>query len=201
MATTVASGLDEERADHTRPTIAYIVLAIAAAAVMTAGLAGPGAETPIAADRPPRVVGPATQPAMPTEEPDVLQEFSMADVVTLAAVQTPARPARTRAPGTAPVATAGTTAPDPGSRVTVGSAARTGSRAGAGAASPRTSPDRTSGSQGAGRSGGPETREPAGAADAGPGRSTTGQGRARGQRDSSPGRDSTRTSAPGKGRR
>jgi hypothetical protein len=101
----VTAGLDERRPDHTRPTIAFIALAVVAAAVMTAGMTGNRPDTPIAADRPPRVVpevaSPSPQPPA-TPDPTAFPEFSMADVVTLATAEAATerpRPRRPRASG------------------------------------------------------------------------------------------------------
>ena len=56
---------DERRPDHTRPTIAFITLAVAAAAVMTAGMTGNQPETPIAVDRPPLIAPAVPAPSAP----------------------------------------------------------------------------------------------------------------------------------------
>ena len=198
--------LDERRPDHTRPTIAFITLVVAAAAVMTAGMTGNQPETPIAVDRPPLIAPAVPAPSVrPSPEPPAFPEFSMADVVTLAAAKVEAspRPKRTKprrdagsgqsptaAQTSSATATAGGTTSDARSTGGSGSGSGTtkGSRTGGGSGATGTQ----SASSGSSTAGSSRTR------DAGPGRSTTGQGKARGQRDATPGRSG---SAKKQGRR
>lgn len=209
-AVRMTAGLDERRPDHTRPTIAFIVVAVAAAAVMTAGMTTSRPETPVAADRPLRVepVVPAPSDPSPSAEPAAFPDFSMADVVTLAAaeVETAREPRRTKPRyGAAPAPTP-TVRPAPTPTTRSGS---TGSGSGGSAGTRDGSGGTGSGagsgsgdSAGSGDSGG-STTGGSGTKDAGPGRSTTGRGKALGQKDTSPGRDagSSKNSARTTGRR
>jgi hypothetical protein len=191
----VAPGPDDRRNDHTRPTIAFIALAVTAAAVMTAGMTS-RADTPLAADLPPRITSVAPTPSTATPSPEAMTvpDFSMADVVTLAAAEAtrrpaPSKPRRDRADGSA----GGPSAAEPGSSgrsstAGGGDGSRTGGGPGGGSGG-QSGAGTPAGSGGSGGSGGGGTADGSGGStDAGPGRSTTGQGKARGQQDAAPGR-------------
>ena len=202
----MTAGLDDRRPDHTRPTIAFIVLAVAAAAVMTAGMTAPGPETPLAGDRPPRVIPavPAPTSPRPSPEPPAFPDFSMADVVTLAAAEARATPRPSREAD----ARAGTNDAAPGGATRGDSTATSGSRpgsqsgprsggsdtpSGSGSGVPGSGTRSGSGGSGGGATGGGGTGGggSGSTSDPGPGRSTTGKGKARGQQDATPGRGSS----------
>ncbi len=213
----MASGPDDQRNDHTRPTIAFIALAVAAAAVMTAGMTS-RAETSIAGDLPPRVtaVEPTPSPAAPTPQPLAVPDFAMADVVTLAAAEATLRPRSEARPDHPSVDADGLPETGVARPAPAADGAGTGSRAGSSGprggsgAGPRGGSDGSgSGTRTKNGSGGSATTGRDGGGDAGPGRSTTGRGKARGQRDATPGRATTgrgkaqaqRAGGPGRGAR
>lgn len=195
----MAPGPDDRRNDHTRPTIAFIALAVTAAAVMTAGMTS-RADTPLAADRPPRITsgGPTPSTAAPSPEALAVPDFSITDVVTLTAAEAARRPVRSKTrrdsadaspdrTSTGSGSSGSTTTPGSGGgtgpRTAGGSVGASGSGSGAGTRGG------SGGSGGPGASGGSGTADGSpGSRDAGPGRSTTGQGKARGQQDATPGR-------------
>jgi hypothetical protein len=177
--------IEPARTDHTKPTLAFIALSIAAAVVLAAGMTDRPGDVVAAAEVPTGTPAPVVV-ERPDAEPtrSMPGRFSIADVVTLAGIQRDederrerrdriqTAPAEFSSAGAAPVTSGGSSTGSSGGGGSSSSGGGAGSGAGDGTAS---------GSGGGSGSGSAPTTS-------GPGRSETGRGEARGQRDGTPGR-------------